>query len=698
MTRSAFPTNHSLLHRHVLRWLCRLLATLGLLLLSAASFAQATAISLAAERLSMPLAGSMSVLHDPDAHLDLAGVLNADRAGRFTPLPGNLSAGYTRDVYWLRFSLQRAASDPAEWWLEVEPAMLDHLTLYAPDAAGNYRAQESGDAVPLREHDVDYRFSIFRLQPPVGTATFYLRVRTDSTFAVQPTLWQPREFAHRAALEGNLFGIFYGLLLLALLFSLIFWIWFKEPLYRSYLIHLSALTLCFAALNGYIYQYLLPAWPWANDMVTYLATLLITATGSWYFAAFIKLEQSFPRINRLFRAFAVAALLAAFPTLFGYFPLLAPTLFVATALMTMLGSALLLIQWFRRDLGAGLFIIAFAVFNLGVLGVNLRNIGLLSPGFLINNALQIGIAIHIVTLHLALALRMRNAERDKLQIQATALSVSRRAEQELEQKIMLRTAELSASNRILQHNERELREAKELAESIAASERQMHEEERHLLELLAHEFRSPLAIIGNTAQTLRRLNESDEKLVRSKGERIFAAVSRLANLIDNCLSDARLNSLDRPLQPEAVALATTLARVAAPYQHDMHHRWQIDLPPKQLQVSADPVLLDLALSNLLENAAKYAPTATLIHVFSSFNNGQVSIAIHDQGAEIPTELQAEIFKKFIRGGRHTSTNTPPGAGLGLYLVKRIALLHGGDVTLDSALGKGTTFTLRLPMH
>jgi signal transduction histidine kinase len=671
---------------------------LVLLLLSAASFAQAAAIGLAAERLSIPLAGSMSILRDADAVLDLAGAQAADRAGRFTPLPGNLAAGYSRDAYWLRFSLQRAAGDPAEWWLEVEPAMLDHLTLYAPDAAGQYRPHESGDAVPLREHDVDYRFSIFRLNPPAGSSTFYLRVRTDSTFAVQPTLWQPREFAHRAALEGNLLGIFYGLLLLALLFSLIFWIWFKEPLYRSYLIHLSALTLCFATSNGYVYQYLLPDWPWANDMLTYLATLLITATGCWYFAAFTKLEQRFPRLNRLFRAFAIVALLAAIPTLFGYFPLLATPLFVATALLTVLGSALLLLLWLRRDLGAGLFIGAFAVFNLGVLGVDLRNIGLLPPGLLVNNALQIGIAIHIVILHLALALRMRNAERDKQQAQAAALSVSRRAKEELEQQIMLRTAELSASNRALQRNEKELREAKELAESIAASERQLHEEERHLLELLAHEFRSPLAIIGNTAQTLRRLKDSDELLVRSKGERIFAAVSRLANLIDNCLSDARLNSLDRPLQPETVALAATLARVAAPYQHDMHHRWQIDLPPKQLQVSADPVLLDLALSNLLENAAKYAPTATVIHVFSSFDSGQVRIAIHDQGAGIAPELQTEIFKKFIRGGRHGANNTPPGAGLGLYLVKRIAQLHGGDVTLDSAPGKGTTFTLWLPMR
>jgi signal transduction histidine kinase len=688
------PINRPPPYRRILRWL----ATFVLLWLSAASVAQAATIGLTAERLSVPLAGSMSVLRDVGASLDLAGAQAADRAGSFTTLPGNLAAGYSRDAFWLRFSLQRGAADPAEWWLEIEPAMLDHLTLYAPDAAGHYRAHESGDAVPLREHDVDYRFSIFRLQPPPGSSTYYLRVRTDSTIAVQPTLWQPREFARRAALEGNLLGIFYGLLLLALLFSLVFWIWFKEPLYRSYIVHLSALTLCFAATNGYLYQYLLPAWPWANDMLTYLATLAITATGCWYFAAFIKLELRFPRLNRLFRTFAIVALLAAIPTLFGYFPLLAPPLFVATAAMTVLGSALLLILWFRRDLGAGLFLIAFAVFNFGVLGVNLRNIGLLPPGFLINNALQIGIAIHIVILHLALALRLRDAERDKLQAQASALSVSRRAEQELEQKIMQRTAELSASNRALQRNEKELREAKEQAESIAASERQLHEEERHLLELLAHEFRSPLAIIGNTAQTLRRLKDGDEQLVRSKGERIFSAVSRLANLIDNCLSDARLNSLDRPLQPETVALAATLARITAPYQHDMHHRWQIDLPPKQLEVSADPILLDLALSNLLENAAKYAPTASVIHVFSSFDSSQVSIAIHDQGPGIPAELHSDIFKKFIRGGGHGASNTPPGAGLGLYLVKRIALLHGGDVLLDSAPGQGTTFTLRLPMR
>lgn len=528
-----------------------------------------------------------------------------------------------------------------------------------------------------------------------GTSPLYLRVHADSALAIQPPLWQPQEFARHAAQEGNLQGMVYGLLLLALLFNLTFRAGLKEAVHRAYTLHLAALGLSLAAANGDLHQYLLPAWPSANDRLTYLATLLLIATSSWCFAAFVNLDRHFPRLDRLLRGLAGGALLAATPALFGDFPRLAPPLFVAIAVLAALGSLILLrLCWHRAS---GPYLAAFAALILGALGIALRNLCLLAPGLLVNNALQIGAAIHIVILHLALAQRMRDAERDKLQAQVAALASSHRAAQELEQQIRQRTAELSASNRALRRHENELREAKEHAEQVAAIERQMHEEERHLLELLAHEFRSPLAIIGNTAQTLRRLKEGDEQLVRSKGERIFGAVSRLAHLIDNCLSEARLNSLDRPLQPEAVTLADCLQRVAAPYQHDMHHRWRIDLPRKPLRVHADPILLELALSNLCENAAKYAPTGTEIHLSTSFDSHRVSIEVHDQGPGIAAELQAEIFKKFIRGNSPAPGNAPPGAGLGLYLVKRIALLHGGDVSLDSAPGKGCRFTLWLPM-
>lgn len=636
-------------------------------------------------------------LRDPGAGFSLEQVIAADRAGRFTPLPDNLSLGYTTDAYWLRFDLRRPAEAPAEWWLEVLPAMLDHLTLYVPQADGSYLDRHSGDALPITAHDIDYRFSVFRFQVPAGNSSFYLRIVTNSTFTAQPTLWQPSAFAHQVALEGSLLGLLFGMLLLTLLFNLIFWLWFREALFRAYVLHLSALALGFATSYGYAYQYGLSAWPTVNDLLTYISTLLITAATSWYFTVFIKLKQLFPRLDRLYRGLAMFALLAIVPTLLGLFPLLSKPLFTINSLMVLLCFAISFRLWSRREADTRLFIAAFTVFNIGVVAINLRNLGFLAPGLVTNNAVLIGTAIHIIILHLALARRVRDAEQAKLQAQAEALAISQRSALELEQKVHQRTSELSASNQALQDNQSELRAAQEQAEAAAAIERQALEEEGHLLELIAHEFRSPLAIIGNTAQTLRRIKEGELAQVRSKGERIFSAVTRLANVIDNCLSDARLNSLDRPLQPVSLVLAEIIARATASYGQDMLHQWHIDLPHKQLRIDADPVLLELALSNLLDNAAKYAPSGSKIEVSTSFDNRQVGIEIRDHGPGIPLDSQDDIFKKFTRGQPSATGKSPPGAGLGLFLVKRIALLHGGDIVLKSTPGAGTSFTLVLPM-
>jgi two-component system phosphate regulon sensor histidine kinase PhoR len=118
------------------------------------------------------------------------------------------------------------------------------------------------------------------------------------------------------------------------------------------------------------------------------------------------------------------------------------------------------------------------------------------------------------------------------------------------------------------------------------------------------------------------------------------------------------------------------------------------LPQPNLEAEIDRKGLHIAVVNLLSNAIKYAPPRSRVLISAQGGDSEVTITVRDQGPGIPQSEAAQVFQRYYRCPR--SQSQAPGLGLGLHIVKQIAELHGGQVTLDSLDGKGSTFTLRLP--
>ncbi len=112
-------------------------------------------------------------------------------------------------------------------------------------------------------------------------------------------------------------------------------------------------------------------------------------------------------------------------------------------------------------------------------------------------------------------------------------------------------------------------------------------------------------------------------------------------------------------------------------------------------VYADREALSRALWNLLDNAAKYSPGCKTVWLDVESAGGTVSIRVRDRGVGIPRREQQEIFEKFVRG-RAPDGASVRGTGMGLAMVRQIAVAHGGDIEVDSEPGHGSTFTLSLP--
>ena len=254
-------------------------------------------------------------------------------------------------------------------------------------------------------------------------------------------------------------------------------------------------------------------------------------------------------------------------------------------------------------------------------------------------------------------------------------------------------------------------ETSELLERLMLQEKIFlaHEEQRRLKELSAlksyfissvsHELRMPLTSIRMFAEMLRAKSVKSPRLRREYLEIIEGESERLSRLIGNILDFAQIERGMKEYRYAPTDLREVMKRSshAIRYQVLSHGatlriRVERNLP----LINADGDALEEAILNLLSNAIKYSTTVKKIDVRVSRSKGRIRIEVADKGVGIAEEELPHIFARFYRV-RNEHTRQVGGAGLGLALVKHIVEAHGGAVTVSSVVGRGTTFTLDLPI-
>lgn len=232
--------------------------------------------------------------------------------------------------------------------------------------------------------------------------------------------------------------------------------------------------------------------------------------------------------------------------------------------------------------------------------------------------------------------------------------------------------------------------AQEIARNAAEQGRRAVADE--LITVLAHDLRNLLAPIVSRLQ-LMRFRARTEKRDRDVAdcEAAERSTARLNRLISDLLDVARLDQgvLRLDLQPvDLAAIARESAHALATAEHDVH----VDAA-ERVVVAADPDRLRQSIENVLANAIRHSPTGADVNIFVRADvreDGEWGcLEIHDQGPGIPADLLPRIFDKFVSGSKSS------GLGLGLYLAKRIALAHGGDLTAESSSRVGARFTLSI---
>jgi two-component system phosphate regulon sensor histidine kinase PhoR len=217
---------------------------------------------------------------------------------------------------------------------------------------------------------------------------------------------------------------------------------------------------------------------------------------------------------------------------------------------------------------------------------------------------------------------------------------------------------------------------------------------------VSHELRTPITNIKGYVETMLEVGVNDQAQTRRFLEVISSNTARLAAIIEDLLSLARLEQpgARASLERTDVSLLRVVDQVIGQFEAEIDARITVvdACVPADLHVFANAQLLEQAIGNLVSNAIKYSPPTTAVRILGERDAaGNIVISVIDQGPGIPSEHLSRIFERFYRVDRARSREIG-GTGLGLSIVKHIALVHGGNVTVESASGKGSTFRLILP--
>ncbi|MEZ2391967.1 sensor histidine kinase [bacterium RCC_150] len=213
---------------------------------------------------------------------------------------------------------------------------------------------------------------------------------------------------------------------------------------------------------------------------------------------------------------------------------------------------------------------------------------------------------------------------------------------------------------------------------------------------VSHELKTPVGAISLLAEALEA-SPDDEEAVRRFAKRMHKESARLAALVQDIIELSRLQGANVAQQGHPVNINTVVAESVDRSQLPAESK-NIKIvvgAPTEAMVFGDQDLLVTALRNLIDNAIRYSPENTRVGVGVRVKEGVVAISVTDQGEGLSPEDQERIFERFYRVDAARSRQTG-GTGLGLSIVKHVVSNHGGEVTVWSQPGQGSTFTIRLP--
>ena len=453
----------------------------------------------------LALSPYVDYLHDVDGDADLGAARRWQQEGRFQPLPSASAAfGFQPGAFWFHARLVNLHPGEPRWLLVQEYALSDRVDVYVLREDGTVQHQRGGDHAPFKVRSIRYRHPNFALDLPPGDAVdLYVRVQSQSSMQVPLSLYTPTAFTEMSRDAQLAIGLYYGILLALFFYNLVLWLTLRDPSYFWYLFHITAFGLVLFTLNGLGFEYLWPSSSWLADKAVPLSICLALIGMQQFARTFLELPQRWPRGNwvslGLITFFALLGL-ASLELPYRVSTPIASRAVLVGVLWIAVASIVVLRRGYRP---ARLFLLAWAMFLLGTTMFTLVAFGVLPKTFYTEYGVQIGSALEMLLLSVALGYRYAALRNENERI-------VREAKLHLEQKVMQRTGELRSALGQLENAHARLRESSQ-RDGLTGLHNRTHFRER-LLEILERGDR-PVSLLMIDLDHFKSINDRHGHLV-----------------------------------------------------------------------------------------------------------------------------------------------------------------------------------------
>ncbi|MHB2244482.1 hybrid sensor histidine kinase/response regulator [Pseudomonas monsensis] len=614
---------------------------------------------------SLPLGRSLQVFEDPSGQASIADVRAQAAAGNFKLHDkATLNAGYSRSAFWLKIDLHYRPANPAAqrtWLLELAYPPLDHLDLYMADANGDYRLiRQTGDALPFASREIRQNNYLFDLEfKPDQQRSVYLRLASEGSIQAPVTLWSSTAYLEDQPVRLYVLGIIYGVLLGMLVYNLFIYLSVRDTSYLYYIFYIASFGLYQLSVNGAAVEYFWPDNPWWANAATPFFIGCAGLFGSQFARSFLQTNNHSRWLDRvLICLIAFSALVVGLSLMTSYaLSLRLATLLALTFTVVIFAAGIL--AWWRGLRVARYFIIAWSAFLLGGIINTLMVLGLLPNVFLTMYASQIGSAIEVALLSLALADRI-NAMREQ---QAQTLF-------DAGQKLEVLNQQLAHSNKL----------------------------KDEFLATLTHELRTPMnGVIGSLE--LMQTVELDPELEQYQ-QTAAGSARDMMRMVNGILTLTELQAGKLKATPDNFSLRGVVEALRLQFDGNAASKsldFKVEvLPTLPDRLHGDSVKLAQCLECLLDNAIKFTRVGGLaLRVTgkpASDNRLALSFAVIDTGIGFTDLGEATLYQRFFQLDG-SMTREYGGLGVGLAICRQLVELLGGKLTHRSEPGRGSRFQL-----
>jgi len=391
-----------------------------------------------------------------------------------------LNFGYTPSVYWMRFSISNASSFVEDWILDIENFFIDEAMLYIP-ANDGFDIKAAGYDYPISHKEIRHRNIVFYLNPAVNKEIiYYVRFRSEATMNLPISVRRRDTFFIWAHNENFIWGIFFGIVFIMVIYNLIFSFFIKEPSYLHYVLGIGSYLIYMLFIKGIVYEYF-------SDIAPFLFKGFFRGLGPLFGAVGmfwgIKFTQSFlftkekaPVVHKVLNIVLIPTIIFMISSITLPYRV---TAVIGNSTAVIWAIAVIFTSIFLAAKGndnAKFFLVVHGLLVIGVTLHSLRALGVLPHTFITNYGNQIGFALSAVVLSVGLANSFHRMRLEKEQAQAEGLEYLKRVKElqdtfveYLEAKVEERTEKLNTAYETLKHKDMLLRQDLSLASKLQES-------------------------------------------------------------------------------------------------------------------------------------------------------------------------------------------------------------------------------------